>query len=309
VQKAENTLAPGQRALVRGGTYAQDVYANANGTATAPITIEAYPGERPVLRPGAGKSYALEIVGSYLRFRGFVLENTTGTSSTNIYLENPSHHVEISGNEIRFSQDQGIYVEGSTHDHRILGNDIHDNGLGHVSGQHQSHGIYLEGAHHLVANNVIHDQDYGFGIQVYPRNDGSIVTGNTVVANGYAGIVLGGSAGVRNVVVRNNVFAYNDQEGIAHDSTCATQSVADHNVLFGNGSGAIESGCTGVDRSGGNRTTDPLFLSLGARDLHIRIGSAAIDYGVPQWSPVTDHDDRGRTFGAGPDAGAYEVGL
>jgi parallel beta-helix repeat protein len=295
--------------LVRAGTYANGFYIDANGTASAPITFEAYPGERPVLRPGSNRpQYGIEIVGSYIRVRGFVIEYAKAESSTNVYLENPSHHVEISGNELRFAQGQGIFVEGSTRDHQILGNDIHDNGLGHVSGQDQSHGIYVEGGNHLVANNVVHDQDFGFGIQVYPKNDGSIITGNTVFNNSHAGIVLGGSGGVRNVVVRNNIFAYNTREGIAHDDTCATQSVADHNVLFGNGYGPIESGCTGVDRSGGNRTTDPLFLNLAGLDLHIRLGSAAIDYGMAAWSPVTDRDGRGRTFGAAPDAGAYEFG-
>ena len=299
IQKAENTLTAGQKALVRAGTYAP-IYVDKNGSPLAPISIQAYPGERPVIHTPEGGGYAVEIVGSYFRVSGFVLENAR---NTNIYLENPSHHVEISHNEILGSDDQGIYVEGNTHDHQILANHIHNNGLGLV---HQSHGIYLEGARHLVANNVIHDQPKGFGIQVYPDNDGSIVVGNTVIASGYAGIVLGGGGGVRNVVVRNNVFANNTQHGIAHDSVCATATVVDHNVLFGNGSGPIEGGCGGVDRSAGNRTTDPLFVSLAARNLHLGPGSAAIDYGVLNYSPVFDYDGLLRSYGAAPDAGAYE---
>jgi Right handed beta helix region len=299
IQKAENTLVAGQKALVRGGTYVQEVYWDKDGSPLAPVTLEAYPGERPVLR---GSSHALEIVASYVRIRGFTLE---GGQNTNIYLENPSDHVEISANEIRGSADQGIYVEGNTAGHQILRNWVHHNGLC-VGCGHQSHGIYLEGAAHLVANNVIHDHPDGFGIQVYPRNNGSIVVGNTAVANGYAGIVLGGSGGVQNVTVRNNVFANNNQHGIAHDDTCATASVADHNVLYGNGAAAIEGGCAGVDRSGGNRTTDPFFANLGSRDLHIRPGSAAVDYGLLNWSPIVDFDGVLRTYGAGPDVGAYE---
>jgi parallel beta-helix repeat protein len=300
VQKAESTLQPGQRALVRAGTYTQELYWDRDGTAANPITLEAYPGEKPVLRTSGG--YVLEIVASYVRIRGFKLENAT---NTNIYLENPSDHVEISGNEITGSDDQGIYVEGNTASHQILANWIHHNGLCGCAG-HQSHGIYLEGSNHLVASNVIHDMPTGFGIQVYPTNTGSIVVGNTAVNNGYAGIVLGGSGGVKNVVVRNNVFAFNAQQGIAHDSACATSSVADHNVLFGNGSGAIESGCAGVDRSGGNRTTDPLFVDFAARDMHLKAGAPAIDYGLLTFSPIVDFEGRVRSYGAGPDAGAYE---
>jgi hypothetical protein len=118
--------------------------------------------------------------------------------------------------------------------------------------------------------------------------------------------VLGGGGGVRNVVVRNNVFANNSQHGIAHDSVCATATIVDHNVLFGNGSGAIEGGCGGVDRSAGNRTTDPLFVNLAPRNLHLGAGSAAIDYGVLNYSPVFDFDGLLRSYGAAPDAGAYE---
>jgi parallel beta-helix repeat protein len=302
VQKAENTLTAGQRALVRAGTYQQAVYWDKDGSPLAPVTLEAYPGERPVLRTADTGGYVLEIVASYVRIKGFVLENA---QNTNIYLENPSDHVEISNNEIRNSDDQGIYVEGNTAGHQILGNWIHHNGLCGCAG-HQSHGIYLEGRTHLVADNVIHDQPTGFGIQVYPTNDGSIIVGNTVVSNGYAGIVLGGSGGVRNITVRNNIFANNDQHGIAHDDTCATQSVADHNVLYGNGSGPIENGCSGVNRSAGNRTTDPLFENFAARDLRIRAGSAAIDYAQLEWSPVYDRLGLLRSYGAGPDAGAYE---
>jgi hypothetical protein len=308
VQKALNTLQPAQRALVRAGTYTADHVFSRAGTASGPITVEAYPGERPVLHAAAttGDTYPIRITGSYFRLRGLVLENARGISSTNVYFDGSAHHVELSGNEIRYSQDQGVFAEATTSDLQIMGNRIHDNGWGHVSGQHQSHGLYIEGRNHLIANNVIHDHPYGFGIQLYPQNTGSIVTANTVVASGFSGIVLGGSGGVSGIVVRGNVFAFNAQYGIARDSTCPTSSVADVNVLYGNGSGAVQSGCSGLNTSGGNRTTNPLFVDYSGRDLHVQSGSAALDYARPDYSPATDHDARSRPQGPGPDAGAYE---
>jgi parallel beta helix pectate lyase-like protein len=306
VQKALSTLQPGQRALVRAGTYTQDHVFSRAGTASSPITVAAFPGERPVLHAASssGDTFPIRITGSYLRLQGFVLENARGTSSTNVYFDGSAHHIELSGNEIRFSQDQGVFSEASTSNLHIMGNEIHDNGQGHVPGQHQSHGVYIEGRNHLIANNVVYNHPYGFGMQIYPQNTGTIIVSNSVVSSGYAGIVVGGSGGVSDITIRNNIFANNSQEGVAHDSACPSSTVVDHNVLFGNGSGPLESGCSGINASGGNRTTDPLFVSFGARDLHLDPGSSAIDYALPAWSPTIDLDLQIRP--AAPDAGAYE---
>ncbi|HEX9283311.1 MAG TPA: hypothetical protein VF882_05940, partial [Gemmatimonadales bacterium] len=63
IQHALDTLLPGQTALVRAGTYAQSLVMHRAGTAKAPITVRAYPGERPVVHPGGSESmdYPLRI--------------------------------------------------------------------------------------------------------------------------------------------------------------------------------------------------------------------------------------------------------
>ena len=132
------------------------------------------------------------------------------------------------------------------------------------------------------------------------------MTGNTVTGAGHSGIVVGGPGGVDNVRVHNNVFAFNAHYGISHDSTCPTASKADHNVSFGNAWGATQSGCAGLDYSGGNRTADPLFASYANRDFHLLAGSPAVDYGLVAYSPVSDYDGRARPQGPGADAGAFE---
>jgi hypothetical protein len=308
VQKALNTLAAGQRALVRGGIYTQDLSWSRAGTASAPITVAAYPGEIVILHAAAisGDTFPIRISGSYFRLQGFVLENATGISSTNVYFEGTPHHVELSNNELRFSQDQGMFVEDGAHDLQILANRIHDNGLGHQPGQHQSHGIYIEGKNHLVANNVIYDHPFGFGIQVYPSNQGTIVVGNTVVGSGYSGLVVGGPDGVSNITIRNNVFANNDQYGVSHDSSCPTTTNVDTNVVYGNGNGGVQGGCGGIDTSGGNRTTNPQFLNFVTRNLHLGPGSSAFDYAVAAWAPTWDFDGKERPKGSAADVGAYE---
>jgi hypothetical protein len=300
IQHALNTLAAGQRALVRAGTYAESLDMTRAGTATAPITVENYPGERPVVNGGGQRPLEISSSGAYFRVRGLVFENSPYNSGGNIDIY--GHHLELSGNEVRNAQDQGIYSDEDSHHAQLLGNWIHHNGQGVI---HQSHGIYLQGNDHLVTNNVIHDHPEGFGIQVYDRNSRSIITANTVTGAGHSGIVVGGSGGVDHITVVNNVFAFNAHWGISHDSTCPTASRADHNVSFGNSWGPTQSGCSGLDYSGGNRTTDPLFVDYPARNLHVNAGSPALDYALPEFSPGGDFDGRARPQSA-PDAGAYE---
>ena len=302
VQKALDTLTAGERALVRAGTYFEDLEFDRAGTASAPISVEAYPGEQPILNPVAGHPLVVSSDGAYFRLSGFVVEKAPGTSGGNIDVY--GHDVELSGNEIRLGTDQGIYTAEESANVHVLANWIHHNGKGIA---HQSHGIYLQGSDHYVANNVIHDHPKGFGIQVYDLNHGSVIVGNTIVASGHSGIVVGGSGGVSDVVVRNNVLAFNARYGVQRDSTCPTSNVTvDHNVIYGNPSGAVQSGCPAIDTSVGNIFADPSFLDYVARDLRLAADSPALDEALADWTPTTDAEGAPRPQGSGPDVGAYE---
>jgi hypothetical protein len=311
VQRALDRLRPGQRALVRRGTYAQDHVIERAGTALAPITLAAYPGERVVLHAGStsGDTYPLRITSgaAYVRVQGFVIELAKGTSSTNVYFEGRANHVELSRNDIRFSQDQGVFAENSTRNLHLIGNRIHDNGRGHEEGQHQSHGIYIEGADHLIANNVVFDQAFGFGIQVYPENERTIVVNNTIVGNGHSGIVVGGDGGVQDITIRNNVLAYNASYGVQMDSDCPVGRVdVDRNVIHGNRDGTVEGGCSHVHTSGGNLTSNPRFVSRSQRDFRLLRGSPALNRARGDFSLRFDARGRRRPLAGGYDVGAFE---
>ena len=311
IQKALDTLTAGERALVRGGTYVEDLLMRRAGSPSEPITVSAFPGERVAIRPASrwGDTYAIEITGSYFRLRGFVLEGARGSSSTNVYFESGAHDVELSNNEIRFSQDQGIFSERTTRNLHIIGNRIHDNGVRRVFGQHQSHGIYLEGRNHLIANNVIYGHRHGFGIQVYPENRGTVIVHNTVVGSGHSAIVVGGRGGVADISIRNNILAFNARYGVQMDSDCPNGPVRiDRNVIYGNGSGAIESGCSQVRASGSNVFANPLFISRTERVFQVAGRSPAVDRARRDYSPRMDVISRRRPLGRGYDIGAFERG-
>jgi hypothetical protein len=303
IQKAADTLAPGQRVLVRRGLYRENVQLSRSGTAAKPITIAAFPGHRPIVQH---ERYPFEIDAAYYRIRGFVIQRAKGTSSTNVYFESRAHHVELSANEIRFSQDQGVYSEEETHHLHVLGNRIHDNGLGHAPGQHQSHGLYFQGRDHVAANNLIYGHPYGFGIQVYDQNSRSILISNTIVGSAHSGIVVGGSGGVANITIRNNILAFNSKYGVQTDSDCPTGPVTiDSNVIFGNRSGAVQRECSRLV-VGANISGDPQFVSRPRRDFRLRRGSPAIDRARGDYSLRTDILGRKRPLGAGYDIGAFE---
>jgi hypothetical protein len=304
VQKALETLQPGQRAQVHAGTYTQALDLTRACTASAPCTVEGAPGEaRPVLRITNDHVLRAESSAAYWRVRGFTFRDSNITSGGLVDLY--GHHLEISDSELTAAGDQGFYLDEGSSNVQILRNWIHNSGLGRM---HQSHGIYLQGNDHLVADNLIHDMPTGFGIQVYDKNSRSIIVHNTAVSNGHAGIVVGGSGGVDRIVVRNNIFAFNSTRGIQMDSTCPSDSVGDHNVLFGNGDGDVEGGCSGFDSSGGNIGADPLFADFGARNLHLKPGSPALNRAALAWSTLSDRDGEPRPQGSAADAGAYEDG-
>jgi Right handed beta helix region len=310
VQRAFSRLRPGQRALVAGGTYVADHVVERAGTRSAPITVAGLPGQRVVLRAAStsGDTYPLRVTSgaAFVRLQSLVLEGARGTSSTNVYFEGSAHDVELSRSEIRFSQDQGVFVENGARRIHLIGNRIHDNGRGHESGQHQSHGIYIEGADHLVANNVIYAHPFGFGIQVYPANRGTVVVHNTVVGSGHSGIVVGGDDGVSDITIRNNVLAFNARYGVQMDSDCPTGVTIDRNVIHGNRSGQVQGGCSGVTTSGGNISSNPRFVAPARRDYRLSRGSPALNRARGDFSLRVDARGRRRPLGGGYDVGAFE---
>ena len=320
IQHALDTLTLGQTALVREGTYSENLRVTLDGTPNKPITISRFGSEQVILRPAGGpdNSYPVEIdSASYFRLHGFVIENAIGPSSADVVVEDDSHHIEISGNEIRNSSDQGIFSERSTHDVQILGNAIHDNGPSPI---HQSHGIYLEGVDQLLANNVIYDNPYGYGIHVYPSADRVLIVHNTIVGNGdiqtsSGGIMLGANevATVSNTKVVNNVIAFSASMGIrSFFPEWVVQpegNEAYSNVGFGNPGGDFSTWQGGgIDYSYGNIVSDPLFRDLEACNFRLLAQSPAIDGAMEAFSPAADFDGVARSQGPRSDIGAFESG-
>ena len=154
----------------------------------------------------------LRLTGNWLRLRNLVYDrNYAYASPVDLACTGEPLHVlgddiELRGLEVRNGNQSGIFLGGADRA-TIEGNWIHDNGT-HANADH---GIYWSsGSGGTIANNVI-ERNLVYGIQMYPSPTGQLITQNTLVANGRAGIVLSGAS---NVVVVNNISAWNREEGI-----------------------------------------------------------------------------------------------
>jgi hypothetical protein len=309
VQKALNTLQAGQIAYVRGGTYDQDLMLRRSGTATAPFTIRNYPGERAVLGPGTGQSddEPLQIGNgaAYVRFQGLVFEGATGSSTTNVYAWGNAHDIELSACEITRSARQGFFSEASTSSIQIIGCNIHDNGGSGPT--HLDHNVYMQGQGHVIVNSRIANAPNGSDVQIYPSSDGVIVADNTIVGALLDGIILGSDGGgtTTNLTLANNVVAFNGRYGISTywGGAEGTGNVAVRNVVWGNSVGQMDG--SGIDWLE-DVIANPLFVDLGLGDLHLLLGSPAIDTARQEWATPDDLDGGSRPRGLGPDVGAYE---
>ena len=328
IQKALDTLRPGETALVRAGTYTQSLVMHRAGTAKAPITVRAYPGERPVVHPGGSGTmdYPLRITAgsAYFRFSGFVVEEAPLHTTMNIWISDgqrtsgpaPTHHIEISGCEIRRGTGTGVLVSPNTEVVQLIGNIVHDNG----DGSRQAQGIYFQGHDGLIANNLVYHQTNGFGIQVrgnYPDPDtvaqiparNVIVTNNTVAGNSLSGILVENTAERTTVV--NNISAFNGSHGVVgYDNGSGSVllgNVVRRNLAWGNRSGGFgNDGRAVIDFSGGNRVANPRFVDAVRRDYRLRAGSPALNRALAAYAPGFDLRGRSRFRHANPDLGALE---
>jgi len=110
-QYAADTAQPGDTVCFRGGTYVTEetTHLTRSGTADAPITFIAYPGETPILDGGnsAAELLILDPGTSYLRISGFALSNfriwgmELSGENRHIHLD----HLDIGGGEasVRFT--------------------------------------------------------------------------------------------------------------------------------------------------------------------------------------------------------------
>jgi hypothetical protein len=165
----------------------------------------------------------------------------------------------------------------------------------------------------------------GMSLNCGGERDGDLVVAhNTVLANvaEYFGLNLGGGINVSllkrpNLILANNIVAYNSS-GIFNQRHSAVSPVLIRNLVFANNDQDYQlSGSFGLP--GGplvhpsDLNLDPRFVSLQG-DFHLRSDSPGIDAGDPLYASAIDYEGRPRPLvgvggggvAARPDLGAYE---
>lgn len=178
VQKAADSLAPGDTAWVRAGRYRERVSVNVSGAGPDQfVTLRAYPGEKPIIYgtglPIPSENAALVLVANqhHVRIQGFTIRNFIAAKGDvtpcGVLITGDSDHVEIRDNNIfyiryraRSGNAFGLAVYGTSSSHPISrviinGNDIHHCQLGN------SESLTLNGnvTDCEVTNNRVHDND------------------------------------------------------------------------------------------------------------------------------------------------------
>ena len=252
LQAAANVVKPGDTVQVMNGTYTAPSYEDAldittSGTASAPITFEAAPGQTPVIDSSGGWN-AINVKASYIVIKGFTIvgdaadynlqsalagysvgsSNLDGNgiavnSTTSVPLPN---HITIENNTVYNEPGGGIYTEGADYV-QILNNVVHNNanwsayGNSGISISTSANSDTASGPHDVVSGNLV----YG-NAQLVPTNgDGEITDGE--------GIILDTNPNYTSeILVENNTVYSNGGPGI--ESFLTANAVITGNTVYGN---------------------------------------------------------------------------
>ncbi len=335
IQHAVDQAKPGDVIQVRGGVYQEGVHFQQSGASAAPIVLQNFAAESPVIESSANdypmllqaepSQNRLEI--GWITIEGFELRGgIVGIEITNL------HDAVISRCFVHDNSDQGILGRG--HDVLIERNVVEHNG-DPTGGNNQNHCLYLTGQRFQILNNlVIGNAAYGLQAAAYgcyassgecagPDYSG---VGDWLVANNTFALQQNRSAVVLwlpdasygtplgtigNVTFQNNIAYENaladpgavngvDLFGWSGDSTV----VVDHNLFFSDSGGSDVA--PGGDTVTGSVDADPRFVDAGALDLHLGAASPAVDVGVTIPQVAVDLDGVHRPQGPAYDIGAYE---
>ncbi len=244
-------LQPGATVYVGDGTYAETVRPTVSGTASAPVTITAWPGRHPVVGTGVTNG-VLVSSRSYVTVSGLLVSGTTGAGIS----VSGGDHISVIGNEVTGSGQrvkskiaQGIRLSGTTAA-LVQGNFTHDNSdhgilltsgttattvSGNVSSynaegyQRNANGIDVVSPGNTLIGNITHDNEDS-GINFYTGGDNNLAANNVTYNNGDHGIDDLNVSGGR--LIGNTVF-HNCTSGINVEGTSSNYTVQ-NNVAVDN---------------------------------------------------------------------------
>lgn len=186
---AVSRVAPGDSIQVRGGNYVENVTISRPGSAAQWITLQAYPGETPVLRStGSGPTIYFyhsdcdeDAIGSgngntdcramYWNVQGLTVQGSPNGGGDGYVIKIDTPKVRLRGNRLCCSKVDIVKLVRTSNDVEILDNEIWQDAAVVVPGSN-AQGIDIVGADRsVVAGNYVHDvPDIGIYAKGNSRN-------------------------------------------------------------------------------------------------------------------------------------------
>lgn len=291
LKKALAALTAGDTLYVRGGTYAERITSTAvqPGSATARVTVAAYPGERPVVQGLLWLKNA-----SYWDVKGLNVtwDPATGSSSEHMVKLTGGTGWTFTGAEVWGARSYAaILVAGDAANWRLAENYVHDT---HPSnGTNQDHLIYANSGSGggVIERNVLVRSQNGRAVKVGPPSATSgtvsnvVIRYNTMVDNkGPSNVQI--AWGTSGVSIYRNIMtspAANRSAVTAYQLTGSANVVSDN--LAWNTPRVLDTGVGGMTDGGGNVLADPAFSNPAADDFR-PTSLAAQTYG--RYAAATD---------------------
>jgi hypothetical protein len=297
-QKLVDSLRAGQTGCLRAGRYEQaELLFGAAGTSSARITLTSYPGERATISaqkvyvpPGADfvTISSLDVDGGpYDAPTVEVMADDAVVEDDVITNHNLAESCIVLGNLKGYgAADRAAVRRNRFPDCGNPANGLHD------------HAIYLESAADAtITDNVIWNAA-GFGIQLYPDAQRTLVSRNVIDAS-TGGIIVGGASATGEYAVARassgtqieynvitNAWGKYGVQSTWGGGAIGTGNLVRYNCFFQNVRGNVDLSNGGLV-SFGNRNSDPLYLSAASQDYRLRQDSPCMRADVAGNPPPT----------------------
>jgi parallel beta-helix repeat protein len=226
ITKGASVLRPGDTLFVRNGTYGEALTVAVSGTVSAPITIAAYPNEKPII-DGQGKFPSqkgkplVTLKGSYIHMDGFEVRNSDRPTSGGIVMDgdhniishmNVHHHFEagvLARGDYSIVEDSSVW-ENAYQNCRASGCPPSPYGEGHWATGLSAARNPINGItdHAILRRNIVFD-NWGEGLSAYEAKN-IVMEDNTVYDNWATDVYVSDASGVllqRNLIYRTSADA------------------------------------------------------------------------------------------------------
>jgi hypothetical protein len=277
-QELVNSLRPGQTGCLRAGTYYEALRFGRAGTASAPITLAGYPGEKAT------------VVG-----RMYIPEGADYTTVTGLYIDgsNPNRlpSPTIDSNHVTFSFDDvtndhtgicfavGSATWGWSTDTLITHSRIHD--CGQLPPTNYNHGLYIGGATDTTVEwNLIY-ANADRGIQLYPDAQYTTIDHNIIDDNGEGILVAGGygaassHTNVYDNAITNATMRHDVEAWWPSGNPVGVDNIVQYNCVWGGREGTIDTSAGGLIARK-NLVADPLYVDAQDHDYEMRPDSPCL---------------------------------